>query len=75
MLHKALHNKKLGLFYELSLGVKKKEKIVFFLIPARIRAIKNGNRWRCGGWLCELPSALGLLHVFFYFSFMEDVKV
>ena len=75
MLHKALHKKKFGLLYELSLGMKKKQKIVFSLIPACVRAINSGNSLRCGGWLCKLPSILGLLYIFSYFGFMEDVKV
>lgn len=44
VLRNVLHDKKLGLLYELSLGVKKKQKIVFFLIPACTRAIKSGEQ-------------------------------
>lgn len=57
----SLHNQNFGPLFELSLGMKNKEKIVFFLVPAGIRATRGGSRQRRGGSrLCEVPSTFQL---------------
>lgn len=54
--------------------MKNKDKIVFFLVPAGIRATRGGSRQRCAGSrLCEVPSTFNS-HIFFCLASSRMLK-